>query len=280
MKVLFAARAAPFFWILLTVLSLILGARLLGGSLNTLVNFLGTSDFFSPEKFPFLLVPGLEKWTATLVDEGVKSIRFDPRGNLFQVGGVYIPNAAVIIILGGLLFLFFVLVYDRALESRRILDDILVLLLFLFVYGIVADFAELYGFGLLKVGGVRFAAVTILILTGIFLGKPGAMDNLAAFTSALTVVVLYFFLLWPRPTALAFYGLGKMLEGLGTELLKVEPMSSLWYLLGLYCAKIWLDQERRNAPAQRRTFGLPRLRRGAEPLPPGVGEEGWFGGES
>lgn len=245
MKALFRPVARPAVYVFITLVALILATKQLGGILNQFSDFMA-SNFFRRDQFPFSLATKVEELIGKIVDFIFASVSFDPQRTVVKVPGLeFTINNWVF--LGLLMVLFaFVLykVYDYALDTDELWDDVVALGLIWLVVGVLSELATRWGLTLLKPIWAKNILVILIILLALWRGRRGVMENLRTFLRAIPIVAIAAFFLWTRESANVVVFVLRGLEAFGKELVQLNvPTFGFWSLIGFLVVHSWLADQ-------------------------------------
>lgn len=238
MSEIFGARSLLYWWGVLTA------TLFIKDWLKQLANFFKTSTTFAPDKIPFNILPGLNKWIDGAGDYIRTTVKFDANAELLKIGTTSIPSF-VLAFLGGLLLIVFgVILLRRAIKSSAWFDDFIALAVMYIVLRIVGHIISLatslpFANWFRVLVDSPFAAYVVLMLLLLFITFFGeGFQSKRAFWRAIIASSLLSLFMYPRQVSIGF---GYVLEALalfGAGLGEPAniPFAAAWGVLGMYLA--------------------------------------------
>ncbi|MBI3741965.1 MAG: hypothetical protein HY257_09465 [Chloroflexi bacterium] len=253
-EVLNFSRTGIYWWGLLTASVFMIP----GQWIRSLVNFLRTTDLFTPERPPFTWFFNAGTWIDSATKAAIAQIKFDPRGGLIYIGNFGLANAFVSILLGGFIIILVFILYVRATKTKGILDDLIAMILIyvvLRVTGVAAAGLNVPVLDFIQHEEPRsYLLILSVIMILLMIAGKAAIDS-RVFFKVLFEGVLIWFLIIPGPTVLAVAFLIEIPLLINT-FLQSEPnirnyyamVVAIWAVFGLILAGISIYTAGRPTP--------------------------------
>lgn len=241
MKALFQRQLWPVWWIIITVLAFGLAVGQFGGVLNTIHQAL-VGSFFQQDQFPsMLLIGGLSGLVDGVFKIFLETTKFDPASPLIVINKIVFSSWLFVIAVGLLTAIVLFLLLRRALATKRIIDDIFVLLVVYGILGLTIEFVAFFAGSplreIVKHPWSRSVIIILFLALSIVFGKKRVLEDLNQGSRVLLEVIVISFCFWPSDTAGLFFSAGDALLSLGQKLIVVDaPFLAAWLGIGAYAA--------------------------------------------
>lgn len=221
-------------WAVTMIISWSLAVKLLGGVFNSLLEFFGDKEFFSPTSFPFSITAGIPKAVAGVAKYLVDQVNFDSKGTIFTIPGVNLAVPSMVI----LVFLMIVAAYfawrkfDAALETEGVVDDIVAFGVLMVIVSVIKILYQMINVVPIPEAFWNVLPVALMGLA-LWRGKTGETSKIIPFLSVMGEFLLFSFLIWPSQTAEGVHAFGNLLLELGKAMNNSLPVLGLLFLIGL-----------------------------------------------